>query len=88
MLRDRGDEPDRQGEGSDGEKDEHQGEARVARGGDGASASVGGGVSSSGTGATKTGEVSDAGSVSSESIVTVLTSGWAISAAPASIVTL
>ena len=41
-------------------------------GADGASASVGGGVSSSGSGATKTGEVSDAGSVSSETIVAVL----------------
>ena len=55
---------------------------------DGASASVGGGVSSSGSGATKTGEVSEAGSVSSESIVAVLTSGWTSSAAPASIVAL
>src|SRR4029079_7234133 len=33
VLRNRGNEPDRQGEGADGEEDEHQGEARVARGG-------------------------------------------------------
>ena len=37
--------------------------------------SVGGGVSASGAGGTKTGELSEAGSVSSLSIVATLTSG-------------